>query len=484
MAQYKQAMNIWDWTKEHREKQHREAVGKGVEKAKRAGLTDRVLHDAGDVVTALIPASSERESEEAGYHGYVRGEIKQAENHPGGGGGGGGGGDDLVGVIFLGLIYLAFLVYAGPVLLLYKMFSPARAAQSNRSLQAKLGIGLLVAVYLLLFCALLVYFGTDNLLAESRRLSIIYNWHFGLFIWFLLRTWCLAVAFAVLKGIARLLNLRHKLRIGIPAIVAPLILVSFAARNPARLGAFLPHVGIAAVAMCSEIKGPLNYRREDWYYPGDAILIHANAVNVNQRGRMDLTFDIRIVDSADTPIVTSIFNQGTNQAGHDPNWSLENAKLDLPSGVHPGVYTVRVGVLNNLTGQVGLAHSRIRILPWKPLAEGAVQPDIGGIWQGRMNGNGRRESPVKVQLQQRGAELTGYVQEAWGSYSYEVVGRLKGASIRFGRSPADYAGELSRDGTSMSGIWTNGTESGVWRATRLLHSGGLSSGRNKGQPTR
>jgi hypothetical protein len=99
---------------------------------------------------------------------------------------------------------------------------------------------------------------------------------------------------------------------------------------------------------------------------------------------MDLSFDIRIVDPADTLRITTTLNQGTNQARDHPNWSLDNASLQLPSSAPPGIYTVDVHIRNNLTGQTGSAISRIRVLPWKPLG-GKAPTKVTGTWQGTMN---------------------------------------------------------------------------------------------------
>src|SRR5580700_5282797 len=97
--------DIWDWTRKYLKKNHQTAFQRGVRKAKQASFRSQSVHDVGDVVTVLVPKTSERASEEAGYHGQLQGEIKDTEVNEQSGFGGGGGGD-MEGIIGGGFLYL------------------------------------------------------------------------------------------------------------------------------------------------------------------------------------------------------------------------------------------------------------------------------------------------------------------------------------------------------------------------------------------
>ncbi len=120
---------MWDATEEDRKKRHEAAFSRGVLKAKQTNLLDQLLHDLGDTATVFVPETSEHKSEEAGYHAYLRGEVKdnQTGKQPSSGGEGGGGGGATGNIIGGGLIlliiaplYVMFLLGKGVILSLEK----------------------------------------------------------------------------------------------------------------------------------------------------------------------------------------------------------------------------------------------------------------------------------------------------------------------------------------------------------------------------
>lgn len=55
---------------------HEKAYARGVENAKNQDVIGGLCHELMDVVTCVVPKTSEYESEEAGYHDYMNGKTK------------------------------------------------------------------------------------------------------------------------------------------------------------------------------------------------------------------------------------------------------------------------------------------------------------------------------------------------------------------------------------------------------------------------
>ena len=72
-------MGIFDWTSDRDQERHEDAYGRGVEDARDADFIDNVFHEVGDIFSTVMPATSEHESWDRGWHDQKNGDVEEVE---------------------------------------------------------------------------------------------------------------------------------------------------------------------------------------------------------------------------------------------------------------------------------------------------------------------------------------------------------------------------------------------------------------------
>jgi hypothetical protein len=123
------------------------------------------------------------------------------------------------------------------------------------------------------------------------------------------------------------------------------------------------------------------------------------------------------------------------------------------------------------------------------VAASAAEADISHRWQGAYHYSDKRSSvPFELEINVTGNTLTGRTSEPatfgkGASYLYATIyGSTDGSNIRFTKTydgtggvshSVEYSGNISADGSNMSGRWSLGNASGSFSATALELGGGL-----------
>ena len=109
-------------------------------------------------------------------------------------------------------------------------------------------------------------------------------------------------------------------------------------------------VRFGRVTTASEVRSWGNYVVKSEFLPGDRVWVYAETFGTVRTGRVDMTFRFQASagDGKSVYDSTAEFNEPTRSA----NWGAWR-EFALPARAAPGPYTLRVDVLNRLTGERG-----------------------------------------------------------------------------------------------------------------------------------
>lgn len=114
------------------------------------------------------------------------------------------------------------------------------------------------------------------------------------------------------------------------------------------------------VATCVEVRGWKDYIPKNEFHPGDGVCVYAEALNVNQGGRVDVSFLAQILDTNGNAMGQKHGrHSGELPYPHVYHWD----RVSLPLYASPGTYVAVVDLRNNLTGQTGRGSVNFTVLP-------------------------------------------------------------------------------------------------------------------------
>jgi hypothetical protein len=113
------------------------------------------------------------------------------------------------------------------------------------------------------------------------------------------------------------------------------------------------------VASCAKARGWRDYSPKNDFKPGDKGCVYAEALNVNRRRAIDVTFDFVILAPNRTRVNT--LTERVILRDESPAcWAAKDYRL--PPDSMPGTYTVEVNIRNNLSGQTAWSSTTFQVL--------------------------------------------------------------------------------------------------------------------------
>jgi thiol-disulfide isomerase/thioredoxin/Tfp pilus assembly protein PilF len=136
----------------------------------------------------------------------------------------------------------------------------------------------------------------------------------------------------------------------IPALLDNATSMATATRPAARSDQAAGAVRFGRVTTASEVQAWGNYVVKSEFLPGDRVFLYAETLDTVRAGRVDMTFHFQASASDGKSVydATAEFNEAAKTA----NWCAWRY-FALPPRALPGTYTLRVDVLNRLTGERG-----------------------------------------------------------------------------------------------------------------------------------
>ena len=134
-------------------------------------------------------------------------------------------------------------------------------------------------------------------------------------------------------------------------------------------------VRFGRVTTASEVRSWGNYVVKSEFLPGDRVWVYAETFGTVRTGRVDMTFRFQASadDGKSVYDSTAEFNEPTQSA----NWGAWRA-FALPTRAAPGPYTLRVDVLNRLTGERGTKVVEFAVVSAARTLPVAAPPSAGG----------------------------------------------------------------------------------------------------------
>lgn len=179
-----------------------------------------------------------------------------------------------------------------------------------------------------------------------------------------------------------------------------------------------PPLQVGTVASCAKARGWRDYSPKNDFKPGDEGCVYAEALNVNRRRAIDVTFDFVILAPNHTRAIT--LTERAILRGESPAcWVAKEYRL--PPDSLPGTYTVEVNVRNNLSGQTARSSTTFQVLRAEPTQ--GLHTRLG-VWVG----NGRQDNGTTWPIRMR-------IDRDWDSASpSEVIGTIEYPSLQCGGS--------------------------------------------------
>jgi len=121
-----------------------------------------------------------------------------------------------------------------------------------------------------------------------------------------------------------------------------------------------PPLQMGTVATCGKASGWGSFIAKNEFLSGDPICVYAEALNVNQGGRIDVTFAVALKNSNSITLVSQT-NRLKLRDNAPSGWYPWQA-LRLPPNSPPGVYVAEVSAHNNLTNQTGVSSAKFTVV--------------------------------------------------------------------------------------------------------------------------
>jgi hypothetical protein len=121
-----------------------------------------------------------------------------------------------------------------------------------------------------------------------------------------------------------------------------------------------PPLVMGLLRTCASASGWKDFVPKARFVAGETVCVYAEALYVNQGGRIDVSFKFRILDQQGQPLASRDQQVVTNSTDGSC-WAFQNLSLPQESG--PGSYTVAVEATDNLSGRVGSATVAFAVVP-------------------------------------------------------------------------------------------------------------------------